>query len=771
MSTHHRTCNLCEANCGLVIETEDNHITRIQGDQQDPLSRGHICPKAVALQDLHDDPDRLRTPMRRTDTGWEPMSWPDALDLAARRLIEVREEHGRGAIGAYVGNPNVHHHGNMLFMVPFLKALGTRKRFSATSLDQLPHMLAHLKMFGHQGLFPVPDIERTKLFICVGGNPLASNGSLMTAPGMDKRLKALRKAGGRVIVIDPRRTETAAAADAHHFIRPGTDVLMLFALLNVLFEHNWLRLGHLKDHVKGLDVLKVAAQPFTPEAVAAQTGLAPDTLRALAKDLYDTPEAVLYGRMGVSVQAFGGLCTWLIYVINILTGHFDRRGGMMFAEPAIDMVGFGALAGQTGHFDKYRSSVRGLPEFGGELPAATLAEEILEAGDDRIRALVTVAGNPVLSAPNGQKLDKALASLDFMVSVDPHITETSRHAHLILPVTSALERSFIDVVFGMVAVRNTVKYSRPLFKPEKGQLADWEVMLELTRRLRNPKTLADTVQVELEAMLMQKLGPDGLADLLLRAGPYGARLPVDARWVKRINGWMKRLPRRHPLRLLWETSASHPDHQGNTHGLTLKKVADAPHGLDLGPLRPCLPGRLFTRDRKIDLAPSLYLEDIPRAVARMRQPVDSDSLLLIGRRHVRSNNSWMHNSQRLVKGKNRCTLMVHTKDAHRLGLKDGQLAEIRSRVGAVQAPVEVTDAIMPGVVSLPHGWGHHRAGVSWKTAADHAGVSLNDLTDDQAVDPLSGNAVLNGTPVTVALVKVPRARKTASKKRAVQNAE
>ena len=759
MTTHHRTCNLCEANCGLIIETQSDHVLRIQADPDDPLSRGHICPKAVALQDLHTDPDRLRTPMRRTADGWEPMSWPDALDLAARKLLEIRENHGGGAIGAYVGNPNVHHHGNMLFMVPFLKALGTRKRFSATSLDQLPHMLANLEMFGHQGLFPVPDIERTRLFICVGGNPVASNGSLMTAPGMDKRLKALRKSGGRVVVIDPRRTETAELADEHLFIRPGTDVLMLFAMMNVLFEENRVSLGALVEHVNGLDILRVACQSFTPELVAPQTGIPADALRRLTREFAETPEAVLYGRMGTSVQAFGGLCTWLIYCLNILTGHFDRRGGMMFAQPAFDTVTLGALAGQRGHFDRYRSTVRGLPEFGGELPAATLAEEILDAGESRIRALVTVAGNPVLSAPNGNRLDEALASLDFMVSIDPYITETTRHAHLILPVTSSLERSFVDVVFGMVAVRNTVKYSPPVFQPDPDERADWEIMLELTRRLRNPRTLPETLQVEAEAAIMRRLGPDGLADLLLRAGPYGQRLPLKAPWVKQLNGWIRRLPATHPLRQLWQMSAMAPANQGNVQGLTLKKVAQSPHGVDLGPLRPCLPERLYTRDKRIQLAPPLYLRDIPRAVALMRTPVEEKGLLLIGRRHVRSNNSWMHNSQRLVKGKPRCTLLVHTRDAHRLGLKDGELAEIRSRVGKVRAPVEITDAIMPGVVSLPHGWGHHRPGVGWQIAAANAGVSLNDLTDDQAVDPLSGNAVLNGTPVEVVAVRTSRPRK------------
>ena len=760
---HFRNCTLCEAMCGIRIETQGEEILSIKGDADDPFSKGFICPKAVALQDLQNDPDRLRRPIRRTADGWEEISWQEALDYTAQRLIQVREEHGKNAVGIYVGNPNVHDHGNMLFMLPFMRALATRKRFSATSLDQLPHMLANLQMFGHQGLFPVPDIDRTDLFICVGGNPVASNGSLMTAAGVDKRLKSIQAKGGRVITIDPRRTETSRLADEHIFIRPGTDVLMLLAMMHTLFDEDLLHLGHLQDHVDDLELLRLVSDAYAPETVVAATGIAADRIRQLARDLAHTRQAVLYGRMGTSVQQFGALCTWLIYCLNILTGHMDRRGGLMFTLPALDLVTFGAMAGQTGHFGKYKSSVRGLPEFGGELPSATLAEEMLTDGPEKLRAMVVVAGNPVLSAPNGGKLDEAFEQLDFMVSLDMYITETSRHADIILPPTGPLERSHIDVVFTTVAVRNTIKYSPPLFQPEAGAFHDWEIMLELTRRLSS-RDFKSSLRAEVQHRILSSLGPDGLADIYLQMGPYGRELPASGRWGKLAEKALGLLNIKHPLRQLWQAGAMNEKYQDLPKGLSLAKLAEHPHGLDLGPLRPLLLQRLYTQNQKIQLAPRVYLQDIPRVRELLKSEAETE-LLLIGRRHVRSNNSWLHNSHRLVKGKNRCTLMIHPRDASRLGLQQGLEAEVSSRVGKVLIEVEITDDIMPGVVSIPHGWGHKRRGVNWQTAAEHAGVSLNDLTDEQHIDQLSGNAAFNGVPVKVKPAVRKRAAKSSRKPR------
>src|SRR5690606_29559525 len=516
---HHRTCNLCEAMCGLAIEVDGPDILAIKGDRDDPFSRGHLCPKAIALKDIHQDPDRLRQPLKRTHDGWQTISWQQAFDETAERLRAIRTRHGRDALGVYLGNPNVHNHGTMLSILPFLRALGSRKRFSATSLDQLPHMLAQLQMFGHQLLFPVPDLDRTELLICVGANPLASNGSLMTAPDIGKRLKSIAERGGRLITVDPRRTETAQIAQEHLFIRPGTDAFLFLGMLHSLFADNLVRLGAAEGLVEGLDVLARISQAWRPERGAPVTGTDADRIRALARELAHTPCAALYTRMGVSTQQFGSVATWLAYCLNVLTGHLDQPGGMMFTTPAVDAIGFGALAGQTGHFDKFRSRVRDLPEFGGELPTATLAEEILTPGEGQIRALVTSAGNPVLSSPNGRQLEQALESLDFMVSVDFYLNETTRHAHIILPPTGPLEHSHYDLAFHLMAIRNTVKYSPPLFEPAPDSRHDWQIFNELTRRLGR-QDLPSRLAAEAGYRVMNQLGAAGLIDLLLRLGPY-----------------------------------------------------------------------------------------------------------------------------------------------------------------------------------------------------------------------------------------------------------
>ncbi len=746
---HYRTCSLCEAMCGLAIEVEGPDILAIKGDRDDPFSRGHLCPKAIALKDIHQDPDRLRQPLKRTPDGWRSISWQQAFDETAERLQAVKASHGRDAIGVYLGNPNVHNHGTMLSMLPFLRALGSRKRFSATSLDQLPHMLAQLQMFGHQLLFPVPDLDRTELLICVGANPLASNGSLMTAPDVGKRLKAIAERGGRLITIDPRRTETAQVAQEHLFIRPGTDAYLFLGMLHCLFTEKRIHLGAATDLAEGLEVLAQVCQDWSAERVAPITGIDADRIRSLARELAQTPKAALYTRMGVSTQQFGSVATWLAYCLNIVTGHLDQPGGMMFTSPAVDGIGFGTLAGQTGHFGKFRSRVRGLPEFGGELPTAALAEEILTPGEGQIRALVTSAGNPVLSSPNGRQLEQALESLDFMVCIDFYLNETTRHAHIILPPTGPLEHSHYDLVFHLLAIRNTAKYSPALFEPAPDSRHDWQIFNELTRRLSG-RDLPSRLVAQASYRVMNRFGADGLIDLLLRLGPYGTRLsPLPALQDQAVKLAGRVLPARHPLRRLLELGPY--GEQAEPRGLSLEVLRHAPHGIDLGPLRPRLPSRLFTRNGKIHLAPVVYLGQLDRLTA-WAEGFQEDSLLLIGRRHLRSNNSWMHNSHRLVKGPNRCTLMIHPQDAARLGLMDGSLAQVQSRVGQIEIEVEFSDDLMPGVVSIPHGWGHHRPGTQLGVAQQHAGVSLNDITDDQFLDRLSGNAAFNGVAVEVSAV-------------------
>jgi anaerobic selenocysteine-containing dehydrogenase len=713
VSLHFRTCNLCEAMCGIAIEVEGGAIRSIRGDADDPFSRGHICPKAVALQDVHSDPDRLRLPLRRVGSGWEEISWDQALALAANRLASIQGLHGRNAVAVYQGNPMVHNHGALLFAQLLVRTLRTRSCFSATSVDQLPHMLASLLMFGHQLLLPVPDIDRTGFLLMLGANPLVSNGSLMTAPGVEKRLKAIRARGGRIVVVDPRRTETAALADRHLAIRPGADAFLLLAILHTLFAEGRLRPGRLDSFSDGLRTIAAAVKPFPPEAVSEATGLPAAAIRELARDFAAAPSAVAYGRVGVSTQEFGALCCWLVNVLNVVTENLDRVGGAMFPRPAVDLVAFADRIGKRGHFDKGRSRVRGLPEFGGEYPVAALAEEIETPGPSQIRALLTLAGNPVLSTPNGGRLSRALEQLDFMVSVDLYLNETSRHAHLILPPTFALEHDHYDVVFHALAVRNTAKHSPALFEPAPGARHDWQILLELSERLTAERGGSSLASRASHAVL-RRLGPRGLIAWLLRMGPYGAGLLPFGR------------------------------------GLTLKKLEALPHGIDLGPLEPCFPDRLFTENRRIALAPPRLVADLGRlslAMVPLRRP--PEGLRLIGRRDLRSNNSWMHNSERLVKGPDRCTLLMHPDDAAARGLADGQRVQIRSRVGALVAPLEVTDAMRPGVVSLPHGWGHGREGTRLATANAHAGVSVNDLTDDQAVDALSGNAAFSSVSVEV----------------------
>ena len=711
--THYRTCTLCEAMCGLVIETEGSQVRSIRGDADDPLSHGHICPKAVALQDIQEDPDRLRQPIRRDGKGWTPIGWDEALDETARRIREIQAAHGRDAVAMYAGNPTVHNYGSMLFGVQFLQALHTKNKFSATSVDQLPHQLVAHQMFGHQLLMPIPDIERTSFILMLGANPAASNGSILTAGNVMGKLRAIRERGGRVVVVDPRKTETAQQADAHHFIRPGTDALLLLALLHVIFGEGLDKPGRLEEMTDGLDRVRAEAAAFSPERVAVRTGIAADAVRSLARDFAKAPKAVAYGRVGLSTQAYGGLCQWLIVLLNLVTGNLDREGGAMFTLPAVDLVGVTSkgAGGMRGSFARRRSRVRGLPEVGGEFPASELAEEIRTPGPGQIRALVTSAGNPVLSTPNGRKLDEALASLNFMVSVDFYLNETTRHAHIILPPTAPLEHDHYDVAFHFLACRNTAKFSEAVFAPPAGSMHDWEIFWELQRRMAG-KGVANRAKFA----ALKRAGPQRIIDLGLRFGPYGSKLNLVGK------------------------------------GLTLSRVRKEPHGIDLGPLKPLLPGRLCTKNRRIQAAPEPLVQDLQRL--KHEELLASPSagafdLRLIGRRDLRSNNSWMHNYERLVKGPVRCTLLMHPHDAAARGLAQGATVHLVSRVGGIVVPLEISDKMMPGVVSLPHGWGHNREGVRLTIASAHPGASINDVTDDALVDRLAGTAVLNGVPVRV----------------------
>lgn len=710
---HFRTCNLCEAMCGIVIEHRGNEIVSIKGDDDDSFSRGHICPKAVALADIHNDPDRLRTPVRRTAHGWESIPWEEAFDEVAAKLNAIRDEHGRHSIALYQGNPTVHNHGSMLFGQLFARALRTKNKYSATSVDQLPHMLASLLMFGHQLLMPIPDIDRTDFFLILGGNPLISNGSIMTAPDMKNRLKDIQSRGGKIIVVDPRRTETAELADQHIYLRPGTDAFLLAAIVYTLFDEKLVQPGRLRGFVEGISTLEKAIAPFSPERSENMTGVSAAQVRQLTRDFAHAQRAVCYGRIGVCTQEFGGVAAWLVNAINILTGNLDREGGSMFTSPAVDVVDAGSYVGMKGSFGRYKSRVRGLPEFGGELPVVTLAEDILEPGKGQIKALVTSAGNPVLSCPNGGKLDEAFASLEFMVSIDIYINETTRHAHIILPPTFSLEHDNYDVAFHLLAVRNTAKYSPALFDKPAQARHDWEILAALAARIGKADDLPAKWIRQTKILLGEHITPTHVVDLGLRLGPYGSK---------------------------WNLL--------DKSGLSIKKLEQNPHGIDLGPLRPVLPEKLYTPSKKIALAPEVLCKDLAR-LDQSRRELQNDELLLIGRRELRSNNSWLHNSQRMIKGKQRCTLLMHPRDAFERALENGQSVQVRSRVGRIEVPVQISDEIMPGVVSLPHGWGHGRNGARLNVASSVPGASINDLTDETRVDVMSGVAALSGTPVMV----------------------
>ena len=709
--THYRSCNLCEAMCGLTIEVEDSRVTSIKGDKEDPFSRGHICPKGTELKNLYEDPDRIKRPLKRTESGWEEISWPQALSEVARGLHEVQSKHGNDAVGVYLGNPTVHNYGSMLMGQKFVNRLKTRNLFSATSVDQLPHQLLAYWMFGHQLMIPIPDIDRTQYMLILGGNPIASNGSLMTVPDVRKRLNDIQKRGGKYVVIDPRKTETAALADEHHFIRPGTDAYFLLGLVRILFEEKRTQ-GPVHYSSEELQKLENLAKSYELDAIATITGISVESMRKIALEFADSESAVCYGRVGVSMQEFGAVCQWLINVINAITGNMDRPGGAMFTLPAVDVVDpKSVMRTSPGSFNDYQTRVRGLPEFSGELPVSALAEEILTEGPGQIRAMVTNAGNPVLSTPNGAQLDQALEGLEFMVSVDLYLNETTRHAHYILPPTSALEHDHYDLVFNVFAVRNTTRFNEPVFAPEDGMLHDWQIYADLAKRMdfvRAGKPLPEKV-------IESRLTPASMIDYALQAGPYGTR------------------------------SGKGP--------LSLEHLKQNPHGVDLGPLQPCFPHRLCTEDHLLRLVPAEILGDEDRLRSRFEQwkndQKNGKELLLIGRRHLRSNNSWMHNMAKLMTGKERCTLMVHPDDATRFGLSDARQAVVESRVGKITVPVEITADIMTGVVSIPHGFGHTRKNVRWQVASEHPGVSINDLTDDQAIDALSGNAAFSGVPVSV----------------------
>jgi len=738
---HHRTCPFCEATCGLEVTTRDGDVVSIRGDEHDVLSHGFICPKAYGLKQLHEDPDRLTTPLVRRDGELVEASWDEAFDEIDRRLSPLLGEHGRNAVAVYLGNPNAHNLSTLLYGPALMRTLGTHNLYSAATVDQMPKQVADGLMFGNVLSVPVPDVDRTDHLLILGANPLVSNGSLLTAPDMRGRLRGIRERGGRVVVVDPRRTRTAEEADEHHFIRPGTDALLLAALACTLVEEELCDPGRLAEHLNGLDEVRALVRELRPERVAAACGIPAAEIRRMARELAAAQRAAVYARIGTCTQEFGTLASWLVDVLNVLTGNLDREGGAMFTLAAAGQRNASGTGGKGKgvRFGRWHSRVRGLPEVFGELPVACLAEEIETPGEDQVRALVTIAGNPVVSTPNSDRLERAIEGLDFMLAIDIYVNETTRHADLVLPAPEPLEKAHYDLALYQLAVRNVANFSPPVFEASGPE--EWEVFLRLAgviagqgpdgdvgaldhlviatlvqRELADPGSrVAGREQGELLAALEPRRGPERVLDFMLRVGPYG------------------------------DAFGAEPD------GLTLDVLQEQPHGVDLGPHRPRIPEVLRTASGKIELAPEAILADVERLHAAVERERNG-GLTLIGRRQLRSNNSWMHNLPALVKGKDRCTLHIHPEDAARLRLEDGGRAVISSVTGSIEAPVELTDGIMPGVVSIPHGWGHDAPGVQLHVASDHAGVNSNVLADETQVDPLSGNAVLNGIPVQVAPV-------------------
>lgn len=726
---------------------DGDRVKVIRGDRDDVFSHGFVCPKGTTLGKLHEDPDRLRAPLVRKDGQLVEVTWDEAFAVLEERFTAFVEEHGREALGVYVGNPNAHNLSALLYLKPLLKSLGTRNVFSASTVDQRPKELTSSWLFGGGLSIPVPDVDRTDLLVILGANPYASNGSLATAPDWPGRIEAMRARGGRLVVVDPRRSRTAEEADLHLAIRPGTDAFLLAALITALAEAGRIEPGGVAEWVQGLDAVLAELAPFTPEAVAATVGIDAEAIRGLAQDIADAPSAAVYGRMGTTTAEFGTLASWLVDVLNIVTGNLDRPGGAMFAKAAAGASNTRG-APRTGRglrVGRHETRVRGLAETMGELPAACLAEEIDTPGEGQIRGMVTVAGNPVLSTPNGDRLDAAMDGLAFYVAVDIYVNETTRHADVILPPPSPLEKGHYDLALLQVALRNVANYSPPVLPLAPGQPDEWEILAKVALIAQGmgaaaaPSIVDDLVVTtlvqsavgdehgpvagrdpeEILAALAPRTGPERLLDLLLRTGPYG------------------------------DGFGSHTDEVApGVPPLTLDVLLDRPHGVDLGPLQPRLPDVLRTPTGFIELAAEPILADLPRLRAALDRAVPE--VVLVGRRDLRSNNSWMHNLEVLVKGKPRCTLHVHPDDAARWGLADGASAVVSGRVGRVEVPVEVTDAVRTGVVSLPHGWGHDLPGVRLEVAGRHAGVNSNVLSDEALVDVPSGNAVLNGIPVAVA---------------------
>ena len=704
----YRTCHLCEAMCGLEIEVEENEVISIKGHKEDIYSHGHICPKGVALKDLHNDPNRLKQPVKKTTNGWQKISWEEAYTIAEEGLKKIRNKYGNDAIGTYTGNPTVHNTGTALTLYDTINAVNTRNRFASHSMDSVPVFLANQMMFGHAMLAPIPDIDRLDYMLIIGANPLASNGSFMSTPDIGKKIRNIQLKGGKVVVIDPRKTETAKKASEHYFIHPEKDILFLLAIINELVSRDAISTSKALSLTDHLEEFKEMALPYTKETVAPITGISTAHISHIVDDLIKYPHSVLYGRLGINTQSYGSLCQWLINSINILLGQLDEPGGLLFTEPAIDYV---TLMAHESKMFRYQSRVKSYDEIIGEFPIATMADEILTKGENQIRGFISIAGNPARSAPNSKLVEKALNDLEFMLSIDMYINETTQYADLILPPAVGLETMHYSFVLHMVATRNTTKFSPAPLSISKDQRYDYQIMGELQRRLFDGNFIG-----KIKNNIMSRLHPRTKLDLALKTGPYGI--------------WGGRFLRK--------------------DGLSLKRVEKKPEGIDLSPLKPVLPERLFTKNKRIELMPEIFVKEMENVkLLLVSEKVHSYPLKLIGRRHLRSNNSWMHNLPVLEGGSRKCTMMIHPSDAANYKIEEEEIVEVYSSKGSLHIKAEITKDIIPGTISIPHGWGHDGKGIQMDTAKRNAGVNVNQLMDHERLDPLSYNVAFNGQPVAI----------------------
>jgi formate dehydrogenase len=705
-------CRICEPLCGLRVTVEDGKVARIRPDPDHPLSAGFACPKGIAMTDVQNDPDRVLHPLRRRDGGFERVSWDEALDEIGTRLGRILDERSGPALGWYMGNPGAFSYSHPLWVKALLDAVGSPHWYTASSQDVSNRFAASAFLYGSPFLLPIPDLARTDLLLMVGANPLVSHGSVMSAPRVKDQLHAITERGGRVVVVDPRRSETARAFE-HLAVNPDSDAWLLLSLLHVIFAGGLEDALAIERQASGTEALRALAAKHPPEVTEERTGVPAARVRELARDLARAEHAAVYGRTGSCLGRNGTLVSYLLDALNVVTGNLDREGGAMFGNPPIAFDKVADRIG-AGTYGKVRSRIGGFPEVLGALPASLMAKEIRAPGEGQLRALFVSAGNPVLSVPNGDELEAAMRELDLFVSIDLYVTETNREADFVLPATTFLEREDFPLPFLPLFTTPFVQWTDPLVEPAGEARQEWEVIEQIAKRVGVVPSSSRLGRVL--GRIGLKLSPQRLMDLLLRTGSKGD-------WFGLRRG-----------------------------GLSLRKLRDNPHGVVLAEhLEPgVLPDKIRHRDKRVRLDPPEIIEDAGRLAARNGRDPEFP-LRLIGLRELRSHNSWMHNARLLMRGGRVHAARVHPDDAEDHGIEDGEPCRISSPHGSIELPALVTDEIVAGTVAVPHGWGHQRGG--WSVAREAGGANVNALSSSEPEDleRLAGMAHLNGIPVRIEL--------------------